>query len=78
MTMETGKESISVKENNVNNTCSYSKGHSRNPSAAISFIMPPPPNKPDAIDSLLKIIGVRGKNKKLQPNKITGVKVLSM
>lgn len=79
MTMEVGKDLVGVKENNVNNghnSCSYSKGHSRNPSAAISFIAPPP-NKPNAVDSLLKIIGVRGADFKTSQQKINGARILS-
>lgn len=48
-------------------TVSYTRnGHSRNPSSingitiATQQVAQPPPNKPDAIDSLLKLIGFRG------------------
>lgn len=55
--------------------------HSRNASSvsrnAVTFLTPPP-NKPDAIDSLLKIIGLRTNNEKSQANKICFVRITSM
>lgn len=54
--------------------------HSRNPSVvsrnAVTFATPPP-NKPDAVDSLLKIIGLRTNNEKSKQKKICFVRVTS-
>lgn len=54
--------------------------HSRNPSSvsrnAVSFAAPPP-NKPNAIDSVLKIIGLRTSYEKAQQKKICFVRIIS-